>query len=70
MTDKPTPPTDHRPPQRAVTLRPAAITADDLTLLQDLDAVAHLKRTTRTQVAADIVQRTLGPKFASQVAAA
>jgi hypothetical protein len=55
---------------REVLLRTAAITADDLQLLQDLDAVAHLKRTTRTAVVADIVQRTLGPKFAPQVAAA
>lgn len=70
MTAKPSPPTDHRPPKREVTLRTTDITADDLTLLKDLDAVAHLKRTTRTQVVADIVRRTLGPKFAPQVAAA
>jgi hypothetical protein len=70
MTAKPSPPTDHRPPKREVTLRTTDITADDLTLLKDLDAVAHLKRTTRTQVVADIVRRTLGPKFATQVAAA
>lgn len=70
MTANPSPPTDHRPPKREVTLRTTDITADDLTLLKDLDAVAHLKRTTRTQVVADIVQRTLGPKFAPQVAAA
>jgi hypothetical protein len=63
-------PTDHRPPKREITLRTQAITADDLVLLKDLDAVAHLKRCTRTQVVADIVQRTLGPKFAPQVAAA
>jgi hypothetical protein len=70
MTANPSPPTDHRPPKREVHLRTTDITADDLTLLKDLDAVAHLKRTTRTQVVADIVQRTLGPKFAPQVAAA
>ena len=70
MTDKPTPPTDHRPPKREVTPPTDALTADDPPLLKDPDAVAHLKRTTRTQVVADIVQRTLGPKFASQVAAA
>lgn len=70
MTAKPSPPTDHRPPKREVALRTADITADDLALLQDLDAVAHLKRTTRTQVIADIVQRTLGPNLAPQVAAA
>ncbi len=70
MNANPTPPTDHRPPKREVHLRTADITADDLTLLKDLDAVAQLKRTTRTQVVADIVQRTLGPKFAPQVAAA
>ena len=62
--------TSKSPPKREVALRTADITADDLTLLKDLDAVAQLKRTTRTQVVADIVQRTLGPKFAPQVAAA
>lgn len=70
MTTKPSPPTDHRPPKREVTLRTTDITADDLTLLKDLDAVAQLQRKSRTQVVADIVQRTLGPKFARQVHAA
>lgn len=58
------------PPRREVTLRTATITADDLTLLADLDAVAHLTRRSRTDIVADIVKRTLGPKFTRQVAAA
>jgi len=70
MTAKPSPPTDHRPPKREVHLRTTDITADDLTLLKDLDAVAHLKRCSKSDVVADIVKRTLGPKFATQVAAA
>lgn len=57
-------------PKREVTLRTTTITADDTALLKDLDAVAHLTRRSRTDVVADIVKRTLGPKFARQVAAA
>lgn len=64
------PPSDPRPLKREVTVRTTHITADDFALLQDLDAVAHLRRTSRDAVVADIIQRTLGPKFAPHVAAA
>ncbi len=57
-------------PKREVTLRTKDITDDDLTLLKDLDAVAHLQRTTRTAVIADLVKRTLHPRFSTHVAAA
>lgn len=58
-----------RPIRREVTLRTAAITADDAVLLQDLDAVARLKRTTRSAIVADIVRQTLGPRFAKHISA-
>lgn len=58
------------PPKREVTLRTKDITADDLTLLHDLDAVAHLQRTTRTAVIAELIKRTLPPRLATHVAAA
>jgi hypothetical protein len=70
MPTKPSPPTDHRPARREVHLRTKDITEDDLTLLADLDAVAQLQRTTRTEVIANLVKRTLPPQFATQVAAA
>jgi len=57
-------------PKREVTLHTKDITEDDLTLLADLDAVAQLQRTTRTEVIANLVKRTLPPQFATQVAAA
>lgn len=51
---------------RPVTLRPI----EDITLLEDLRAAAHLKRTTPKALVADIIRTHLGPKFAPHVAAA
>lgn len=56
-------------PRREVVIRTASVTQDDTILLQDLDAVARLRRTTRTAIVADIVKQTLGPKFSKHITA-
>ena len=63
-------PTSPPPPKREITLRTQSITDDDVVLIKDLDAVAHLKRTTRSQVVADLIKKTLGDGFADQIKAA
>lgn len=51
-------------PRLPVTVRPI----EDDTLLADIRAVAHLKRTTPKALVAEIIRTHLGPRFAPQVA--
>lgn len=53
-----------------VAVNPAPALQDDEQLLKDLQAVAHLQRRSPAQVVADLVAKTLGPTFTSQVRAA
>jgi len=54
-------------PRLPLTVR--TINPADAALLADLEAAAHLQRTTSRQLVADIVARALGPKFAKHIAA-
>lgn len=61
--------TRKRPIRRDVALKHAGLLAADAALLEDLKAAAHLQRRRPAELVADIVARTLGPRFAKQVEA-
>lgn len=60
--------TRKRPIRRDIRLKPSAL-LEDAALVADLKAAAHLQRCRPEALVADIVARTLGPRFAKQIAA-
>ena len=53
--------------KRPIRINPTDLTEDGA-LLADIKAAAHLQRRTPADLVAGIVARTLGPRFAKQIA--